>query len=63
MKRPWKRVVFTAEFGEDQELPCPECGEYADGDCQCPGPNSETEDGRPYEFKEQGGVLYARPPK
>lgn len=62
MDRPWKRVVFTFEFGEDQENPCPSCGEYVDG-CECPGPNSETDDGEPYEFKEVDGVMYAREPK
>lgn len=56
----WKRVVFTAEFGED--LICPECGEQ-DEECDCPGPTSETNDGEPYEFKEIDGVLYARPPQ
>jgi hypothetical protein len=59
MNRIWKRVVFSCEFGEDGI--CPECGEQ-DGECQCPGPHSETDDGTPYEFKEVDGVLYAQPP-
>jgi hypothetical protein len=55
----WKRVVFSFEFG-DNDL-CPEC--YAqDGECECPGPHSETEDGLPFVFKVTGGVMLARPP-
>ena len=46
-------MVFSFEFGEDGI--CPYCGEQ-DGECQCPGPNSGTDDERPYEFKEIGGI-------
>ena len=55
----WKRVVFSFEFGEDGI--CPECGEQ-DGECQCLGPHSETEDGRPYLLKEVDGIMYAKAP-
>lgn len=58
--REWKKVVFSAEFGD--EGMCPECGE-SDGECQCPGPNSETDDGHPFEFKETADYFMARPPK
>lgn len=54
----WKRVVFTFEFGEDGL--CPVCNQEH-GECECPGPNSEHEDGTPYQFKEVDGVLYAKP--
>ena len=62
MKRNWKQVVFSFEFGEDADQPCPQCAEF-DGCCDCPGPNSETEDGTPFEFKEVHGVMFARPPR
>jgi hypothetical protein len=55
----WQRVVFSFEF---QDGICPQCGEE-DGECQCPGPHSETEDGDPYIYTEIDGVLYAKPPR
>lgn len=62
MNRDWKRVVFSFEFGDDADQPCPQCAEF-DGCCDCPGPNSEAEDGTPFEFKEVHGVMFARPPR
>ena len=56
----WKRVVFSFEFGED--CICPYCGE-SDGECECPGPHSETEDGEPYIYMEEDGIMYAKPPR
>jgi hypothetical protein len=56
----FKRVVFSFEFGEDGI--CPYCKEQ-DGECQCPGPHSETDEGEPFEFTEKDGILYARPPQ
>jgi hypothetical protein len=28
MKRDWKQVVFSFEFGEDADQPCPQCAEF-----------------------------------
>ena len=40
---------------EDEDFICHQCGnEYAD--CPCPGPTMDDE----YEYKEEGGELYAR---
>ncbi len=51
--KEWKRVVFSSECDEDGN--CPHCGvDYAD--CRCPGPAQDDL----YEYKERGGVLYAR---
>lgn len=60
-RNEWRRVVFTGEFGEAYDKPCPRCGEYIDG-CMCPGPTMETNDGELFEYKEEEGVMYARPP-
>lgn len=59
--KEWRRVVFACEFGEDGNFPCPVCG-YYDGQCECPGPTMETEDGRPFLYMEIDGVLYAKEP-
>lgn len=58
--KKWKRVVFSFEFGADGI--CPNC-KYQDGECQCPGPHSETEDGEAFDFKTIKGVMHARPPE
>jgi hypothetical protein len=58
MSSQWKRVVFSFEFDEDGI--CPHCGEQ-DGECECPGPHSESEDGTPYIFKDVDGIMYAKP--
>lgn len=55
----WQRVSFAADCGHDDDgelgSTCSLCGhDYAE--CGCPGP---TMDG--YEYREFGGVLYARP--
>jgi hypothetical protein len=50
--REWRRVVLSAEVGEDGA--CPACGAEA-SECPCPGP---TQDG--WEYIERGGVLYGR---
>jgi len=55
----WQRVVFSFEFVDGI---CPQCGEE-DGECECPGPHSETEDGEPYIYMEIDGVLYAKQPR
>lgn len=50
----WRRVVFSADCDEDGN--CPECAtDYAE--CECPGPTQDDL----YEYKEDGGVLWARP--
>jgi hypothetical protein len=56
----WKRVVFSFEFGED--CICPYCGKL-DYECECPGPHSETQDGKPYIYMEADGIMYAKPPR
>ena len=49
----WDLVVFSGDCNEDGD--CPFCKiDY--GDCTCPGPTMEDE----YDYKEVGGVLYAR---
>lgn len=54
----WRQVSFAGDCGcEDGELgsACSLCGEdYAE--CECPGPTMDD-----YEYREFGGVLYARP--
>ena len=53
MARRWKRVIFAADCDEDGN--CPVCAvDYAE--CECPGPTQEDE----FEYRERGGVLYAR---
>lgn len=52
-ERRWRRVIFSADCDEDGN--CPSCGiDY--GECRCLGPTMED-----YEYRERGGVLYARP--
>ena len=49
----WRRVVHTAEVGEDGL--CPQCGEDA-VECPCPGPTMEG-----YEYRTVSGVMEGRP--
>lgn len=56
MKNKWILVVCIGDCteNEDGDFICPQCG-YEFGDCPCPGPTMDE-----YEYKEEGGKLWAR---